>query len=523
MSRTTTTRPAVRSDPAPPSPTDERGSGNADTTLKPGGSAARHAIEGGLAVLAALTAMSGAGYAALRALGADGSAPLTQLVPAVTSLAFGGPVDLSADLTPKAGAGGGMLDMLGGGGGLSLGITGRVWAVPLMLTFLGAAVLGWCFFRPLRRRARPAPALLIARSVGALGVTTVLVPVLASMAHGSLALPESVSKRLGSGGGSGGGLGKLTGGEGIPSLDFTTDIVLTGFLAVLEVALVIGIGCLAARRTSLPRPVALSRARLKWNPVTSTLTGIFTALCTLGLFLALLAGAAAATGRDQAAKAAGALLLAAPNLLSAVLTSGLGASWQAGMERRRPEGGGMMGGLGGATGSGAEGGARQLDVSGKTVAGLPLWLIGLTLLVCLLVYAGYRTAARTPVRRAREEAKALLGRHVEIALRAGVAVGLSVLVIGLVSQASAGIGFSLMGNEMGGMDAGLDGSVRLPALAAFVLASLACYAGSRLRSVRDGGRRLRPRPRDRTQVREVSSKPSSGRRGSPKDTTRPRT
>lgn len=516
---------------------------NTDASLKPSGGAARHAAEGGLAVLAAVTAMAGAGYLALRALGADGSAPPTQLVPAVTSLAFGGQIDLTADLTQKAGAGGGMLDMLGGGGGLSVGIAGQVWAMPLMLTFLGAAVLGWCFFRPLRRRMRPAPALLIARTGGAMGATAVLVPVLASMAHGSLALPESMSQKLGSGGGAGGGLGKLTGG-GIPSLDFTTHVALTGFLAVLEVALVIGLGCLAARRTSLPGPVALSRARLKWNPVTSTLTGVFTSLCTIALFLALLAGAAAATGRDQAAKAAGALLLAAPNLLSAVLTSGLGASWQACMERRPPEGGGMMGGLGGfggmsggaggmggagglggATGSGAEGAAKQIDVSSKAVAGLPLWVIGLTLLACLLVYAGYRTAARTPVRTAREKAEALLDRHVEIALRAGVAVGLCVLVLGLVSQVSVGIGFSLMGNEMGGMDAGLDGSVRLPALTGFILACLACYAGSRLQAVRAGRSRRSVRQGNPTrsgrvgsgsghvhhhaQVREVSSESSS--------------
>ncbi|MDI3404067.1 streptophobe family protein [Streptomyces cavernicola] len=542
MSRTTTTHPAATpSAPASNSPTGERSSGGTGAALKPSRGAARHAVEGGLAVLAAVTAMAAAGYLALRALGADGSAPLTQLVPAVTSLAFGGQIDLTAALTPKAGAGGGMLDMLGGGGGIGVGIAGQVWAMPLMLTFLGAAVLGWCFFRPLRRRARPAPALLIARTGGALGVTAVLVPVLASLARGSLALPESVSEKLGQAGGSGGsggsggGLGKLMSG-GMSSLDFTTDIALTGFLAVLEVTLVIGLGCLAARRTSLPGPVALSRARLKWNPVTSTLTGIFTTLCTVALFLALLAGAAAATGRDQAAKAAGALLLAAPNLLSAILTSGLGASWQAGMERRQPEGGGMMGGLGGlggigggaggaggagglggatgsgsGSGSGSEGAAEQIDLSSKAVAGLPLWLIGLTLLVCLLVYAGYRTAARTPLRTAREEANALLDRHVEIALRAGVAVGLCVLVLGLVSQVSVGIGFSLMGNEMGGMDAGLDGSVRLPALTGFVLACLACYAGSRLRTVRAGGRRLRPRPRG-TQVREVSSEPSSRRR-----------
>ncbi|MFC7818570.1 streptophobe family protein [Streptomyces sp. NPDC057367] len=476
-------------------------------------------MEGALAVTAAVAVMSGAALLALLALGADAVAPLSRLVPAVVSLAFGGGIDLSADLAAKGGASG-LLGMFGGGGGIGLGVAGQVSAMPLMLTFLGAAVLGWSFFRPLRRRTRPAPALLIARTGGALGAAAVVVPVLAALARGSLSLPESVSERLGKGGGPGGGLGKLTGGGGISSVDFATDVVLTGLLAVIEVALVIGLGCVAARRTSLPGPVALSRARLKWNPVASTLTGIFTALYTVALLLALLAGGAAATGRAQAAKAAGALLLAAPNLISAVLTSGLGASWQAGLERRQPEGGGMMGGLGGLGGfggmggagglggaNGADAGSRQTDLSGKAVAGLPLWLIGLTVLACLLVYAGHRAAARTPSRTAREEADALLGRHLELALRAGVAVGLCVLFLGLVSQVSVGIGFSLMGNEMGGMDAGLDGSVRLPALTGFLLAGLACYAGSRLHAARTG---TGPdRDRARTQVRGVSSRTSS--------------
>ncbi|MFH8240957.1 streptophobe family protein [Streptomyces sp. NPDC018321] len=465
--------------------------------------------------------MTGAALVALLALGADAVAPLSRLVPAVVSLAFGGGIDLSADLAAKGDAGG-LLGMFGGGGGMGLGVAGQVSAMPLMLTFLGAAVLGWFFFRPLRRRTRPAPALLIARTGGALGAAAVVVPVLAALARGSLSLPESVSERLGEGGGPGGGLGKLTGGGGISSVDFAADVALTGFLAVVEAALVIGLGCVAARRTSLPGPVALSRARLKWNPVASTLTGIFTALCTAALLLALLAGGAAAAGRAQAAKAAGALLLAAPNLISAVLTSGLGASWQAGLERRQPEGGGMMGGLGGLGGfggtggagglggaTGADAGSQQTDLSGKAVAGLPLWVIGLTVLMCLLVYAGHRTAARTPSRTAREESDALLGRHLELALRAGVAVGLCVLLLGLVSQVSVGIGFSLMGSEMGGMDAGLDGSVRLPALTGFLLAGLACYAGSRLHAVRTGAGP--GRGGDRTQVRGVSSRTTSSR------------
>ncbi|NLU68285.1 streptophobe family protein [Streptomyces sp. HNM0574] len=518
---TTTTKPAGTGAAAPASCT---GRGKAAAgPLRPCGGTPRHVLEGALAVLLALAAMTGAACLALKALGADGVAPLTRLGPAVTGLAFGGQLDLASDLTPQgSGEGdGGMPGMLGGGGGggLSLGVSGQVSALPLMLTFLGTAVLGWCFFRPLRRRARPAPGLLAARAGGALGAAAVLVPLLVSRGSGTLELPDGVTEKLGKGGGPGGGLGKLTGG-GAPSVDFTTHVALTGFLAVLGVALVLCGGLVAARRTSLPRTLELSRLRLAWHPVASTLTGIFTAVCTAALFLALLAGAAAATGREQAAKAAGALLLAAPNLITSVFTSGLGASWQAGTERRQPEGGGLLGGMGGgAGGSGAGGGDRRIDLGAQTVAGLPLWPAGLTLLTALLVYAGYRAAARTPARTAREESRAVLGRHLETAVRAGALVGPGVLVLCLLARMSVGIGITVMGNEMGGMDAGLDGSVGLSALTGSVLAGLAAYAGSRLHALRTARRKPGPRPgEDRTagrpQVRTVSS-PSGGKTPEP--------
>ncbi|MFB7594538.1 streptophobe family protein [Streptomyces sp. NPDC056160] len=456
----------------------------------PPGGGWRHALEGALAVMAATAVTAATAWAALLALGAGSVAPLTRLVPAVMSMAVGGAVELSSasSAAPSGdGAAGGLLGALGGssGGGLSIGIGGQARALPLTLTFLGMAVLATGFFRPLRRRARPAPALVWARAGGALATAVVLLPVLAGLGHGTARLPGGIAGRLGKGG-SGGGLARLGGGAGsaLSSVTFRSDLVATTLLGLLWVGAVLAIGCVAARRTALPRPLALSRLRLKWNPVASVLTGVLTVLCCLVLAVAVPAGMAALTGREQAAKAAGVLLLAGPNLLCVLLTSGLGASWEGAVRREQGDGGGLLGMLGGGARTGGTGKDRSLALGDWSGAGAPVWLIGLALLLVLLVLAGYLIAARTPARSLREEADALLGRHLELALRTGVAVAVSGMLCCLLAQGTLRIGISVMGSEMGGMTAGLDGAVRLSGLTGFVLAGCASYAGSRLHALR---------------------------------------
>jgi hypothetical protein len=328
---------------APPSP-------------RPPGSPWRHALEGALAVAAAVMTMTAAAWAALTVLGAGSIAAVSRLVPTMMSMAVGGRVTVesapSAESADGGGHGGGLGGLFGGlgggGGGLSLGLTGEAAVTPLMLTFLGTAVLAIGFFRPLRRRQRPTAALLWARCGGALVTSAVVLPMVAGMAQGTARLPESVTERFGKGASSGtfsrfggGGGGGLT--KGLSSVMFETDTPATVVFGLLWIGAVLALGCLAARRTTLPRPVALSHLRLKWNAVTSTLTGIGAVLCCSALVVALLAGATTPTGRDQAAKAAGLLLLLGPNLIAVLLTAGLGTSRQAGMHRLQPEGGGMLG------------------------------------------------------------------------------------------------------------------------------------------------------------------------------------
>ncbi|MEV5312493.1 streptophobe family protein [Streptomyces sp. NPDC052610] len=474
--------------------------------LAPPGGPWRNAAEGALAAAGAFAVMAATAWAALLALDADDIAPLSRLVPALLSLACGGDVSLSATASPSGdGPATGLLGMLGGGEGLTVGLEGQVTAMPLTLTFLGATVLGLGFFRPLRRRARPAPALLVARTGGAVAVAVLLLPLSAALARGTARLPEEVTGRLGNGG----RIGSLAD-DALSSVTFRADAATTVLLGLLGLLVVLGGGCVAARRTTLPRPLALSRLRLRWNPVASALTAIGAAVSAVVLAAAAVAAVAALTGADRAATATGTLLLAGANLPVVLLTSGLGASWQAGIRREQSDGGGLLGMLGGS--GRTEGGAadRNLTLGQWSGAGLPLWLIGLVLLTCLLVLAGYLAAARTPVRTAREEADALLGRHLELALRTATAVALAVMPTCLAAQGSLRLGVSVMDNALGGVTAGLDGAVRLSGLTAFVLTGLAAYAGSRLHGLR-AGRRDTPAPTARGGTRPPAR---TGRTGS---------
>ncbi|GJF21092.1 streptophobe family protein [Streptomyces sp. HO565] len=452
---------------------------------RPSPPAWRHALEGALAAVTALVTMAAAAWAALTLLGAGSVAPVSRLVPMLVSLAVGGRVTLeSATGSAPASGGGGLGGLLGGGGGLSLGLAGEVALTPLTLTFLGTAVLATAVFRPLRRRARPTPAMLWARCAGALVTTVVALPVCAVLARGTARLPESVRDRIGQRAGSG-RAGEFGGGGGglasaLSSVSFRTDVVATAFLGLVGVTAVLAVGCLAARRTALPRPLALARPRMKWNAVVSTLTGTASVLCCAALAVGVLAGAAALTGRDQAAKAAGVLLLAGPNLIAVLLTGGTGTSWEAGMQRLQPEGGGMLGMLGAGERDDPAGADRSVDLGQWAGAGVPLWVIGLLIVLILALVAGYVAAARTPARTPREDADSLLDRHTDTALRMGVAVGVATFVLPFLARGSLRIGVSLMGSEMGGVAAGLDTSPRLSALTAFVAAALASYGGSRL-------------------------------------------
>ncbi|MFE9256099.1 streptophobe family protein [Streptomyces sp. NPDC006879] len=454
----------------------------------------RNAAEGAGALLAAVAVMAATGQLALAALGAAELGPSAALTAALTSMAVGGRLTLSSATTgaPAPEGGASLLDLLAGStGGPVLTVEGTVSFLPLTLTLLGTVVLGLGFFRPLRRRARPTRAVFLARALGALGAAALLFPAVAHLARGELRLPPSALGTFG------GGAAPQAGGalldrfkEGLSTVRFEADAGSVVFLGLVWVVAVLGLGCVVARRTHMPQAVEASRPRRKWNPVASAVTGLGAAVCLLGAALATLTTTATLTGRGEAAKAAGGLLLTAPNLLVALFGSGLGSSWQAERHRQRAQGGGLFQGLGGgldttAAGQSTTGAAeRTVDLGGLTVAGLPVWLIGLALLLSFLLAAGYLAAARTPSRTARQETEALLSRHLELGLRLGALVCLAALVLPALAHGSAGLGFSVLGMDLGGVTAALDGGSGLAPLTGLLLGLFAGYTGSRLRALR---------------------------------------
>jgi hypothetical protein len=143
---------------------------------------------------------------------------------------------------------------------------------------------------------------------------------------------------------------------------------------------------------------------------------------------------------------------------------------------------GMLGGMGGGSGGGS--GDRTISLPGWSGAGVPLWLIGLLLLTVTLLVAGYLAAGRTPARSLRQDVHAMMGRHMESGLRAAAITCGSALAVCLLARGTLQLGFHVMGTEMGGMKAALDGAVGISALGAPCAAVLAVCAGSLLQSLR---------------------------------------
>ncbi|MFC9219262.1 streptophobe family protein [Streptomyces hygroscopicus] len=453
--------------------------------------AVRNAAEGMLSVVAALAVMAVAGLAGLLALGAGAGAPLSRLLPAVLSAAVGGPVGIVPDI-----AGGGLP-----AGRLGIGLQGRVAAVPLTLTFLGAAVLGAGFFRPLRRRGRPGGELLLTRAAGALTATVLLVPALAVLGRGTAELPADVRGRLGEGE-AGPVLGRFGDGGALSSVGFRAEVLPTTCAALLGVTVLLLLGCVAARRTSLPRSLALSRGRFRWLPVVSALTGVLTAVGCLSVLIGLLAGALALSGHEGAARVAGALLLAGPNLVVVLLSSGLGASWEAGTRREQADGGGLLGVFLRARGDGGTT-TRVLALNDRVVAGVPLWLLGLLVLSALLLLTGFLAAGRTPARTARAATDALLGRHLDCGLRTGVVFAAAVLPLMWLAEADARLTVRVMGSDLAGVTAALEGTVGICPLTGFLLGLCAGWCGSRLHGLR-AARRGQVSPVWSAEARQVS-------------------
>ncbi|NEB37325.1 streptophobe family protein [Streptomyces sp. SID14515] len=455
------------------------------------GTVAGHLLEGVGSVVVAVLAMALVGYAALRSLHAESIGTPTQLVPLLLAMAVGGSLTLSsAGGAPAVGdgaAGGGPGGLLGGGGGsggIRLEVTGGLDLMPLSLTLVGSVVLAALFFRPLRRRVRPTGPMLGARCGGAALAAVTLFAVAASRASGTLRLPEYVTSRLGEGKGGG-----RAGGRGLSdamkdvAVDVDAGAVAAQGLAWASVVLLIG--WVVARRTTLPRGLAASSLRLRWNPAASAVVGVHLTLALVPLLLSAALAAVALGGRDlpgATGKAVGGLLLLAPNLLTILLTAGQGYAWQGTMERDQGSGG-LAGMFAGRAEAAAESAPRGRNVMDVAVAGIPVWAVGLALLLATLLVCGYVATARTPRPTPREAADALLGHHLRIAVRIGVVTSLGTVLASWLTTASGGFGVGIMGMRLGGATADLGGDWVLACLTGSLLGTAAGYAGSRLHRV----------------------------------------
>ncbi|MFD4944166.1 streptophobe family protein [Streptomyces sp. NPDC058409] len=459
-----------------------------ESVLKGPRTATRHLLEGAVSVVVAVTAMTLVGYAALRSLHAESIGTLTQLVPLVLAMAVGGSLTLSsaggAQAVGDEAASGGLVGLLGGAGGaggMSMEVTGGLDLMPLSLTLVGSVVLATLFFRPLGRRARPTGPMLGARFGGASLAAMTLFVVVASQASGKLQLPESITSKLGKGQGGG-----RAGGRGLSHALKDVAVGLdAGAVAVqgLTWALVVlAIGCAVARRTTLPRGLAMSSLRLRWNPAASAVVGVHLVLTLVPLLLSAALAAMALGGRDlpdAAGKAVGGLLLLTPNLLTILLTTGQGSAWVGTMESKQGSGGlgGMLAGHAEAAPAPAPRGKNVMDIA---VAGIPLWAVGLALLMSTLLVCGYVATARTPRPTPREAANALLGFHLQIAVRIGVITSLCTVLVAWLTTAYGGFGISIMGMQLGGATADLSGDWLLACLTGSLLGGAAGYGGSHL-------------------------------------------
>ncbi|MEV5675562.1 streptophobe family protein [Streptomyces sp. NPDC052179] len=456
--------------------------------LKGPGTVTRHFLEGAASVAVAVMVMALVGCMALRSLHAESIGPPTQLVPLVLAMAVGGSLTLSsAGGTPAVGdeaAGGGLgglLGGMGGGGGMSPEVTGGVDLMPLSLTLIGSVVLATLFFRPLGRRGRPTGSLLGVRFGGAALAAVTLFAVVASRASGRLRLPESVMSKIGKGkgGGRAGGFGI---GDVLKDVAVGVDAGAVAVQGLTWALVVLLIGCVVARRTTLPRGLATSSHRLRWNPVASAVADVHLVLTLVPLLLSAALAAVALSGRDLpggAGKAVGGLLLLTPNLLTILLTSGQGSAWLGTMERKQGTGG-LGGMLTGRAAAAPEPAPRAKNVTDIAVAGIPLWAVGLALLMSTLLVCGYVATARTPRPTSREAANALLGFHLQIAVRIAVITSVCTVLVSWLTTASGGFGIGIMGMQLGGATADLSSDWLPACLIGGLLGGAAGYGGSHL-------------------------------------------
>ncbi|MEU9071382.1 streptophobe family protein [Streptomyces sp. NPDC048306] len=362
-------------------------------------------------VLAGLVAM---GVVAALGLWAAGAADLPdnafpRVVVATVVTAVGGALELSGDAGELAATDAGLTVM------------------PLSVTLTGALVIARGFLRPLRHRAVTGVPELAgwAARIAVLWLLALLGTAFAARQTFEVSLGEGLLSDLGD-------LFGIT-----PTVGFTTDVPLTVLFGLLWLAGVLVLALLVS--PGAPLPGRLLRLRTSVRPAAYAMVALLLAYVVVGVVVALVT----AGTRGHPADTFAVLLLGLPNLAWPALTIGLGATWNGRVEG--PFGLPMPHVL--------DEVLRTPDVSTVNVGTLAeqdgrMWWL-LVAAAVLVLAAGFLMASRSPA----EVPAWLLAVHMAIAL------GLTVLMIGLVGRISAHYGLSVIG--IGDLGGGLAGKLFL--------------------------------------------------------------
>ncbi len=292
---------------------------------------------------------------------------------------------------------------------------GGIDALPLSVGLVGALVAAFCFLRPRRFRA-------VAGWTELLGAV-VQTAVLWVGALLLIAWQARHSFTVSTGNGLADTIGSAIGVT--PTVGFQVDLAAAAGWGLLWLVVVLLLAFAVSRRT--PLPVALVRGRAAVQPSAAAMVLLLLVCAVLGV----VAGIVTAVTRGEARETFAVVFLAVPNLAWLALGVGLGGSWHGhvsgsiGLPMPEP--------LAAVLGT-----SRTSDttVDLSSLARQDGWVWLLPVLAGVLLLAGaVVTALRAHVR----------PRPWQHALRTGIALALTMLLVGLLTRVSASYGLSLLG------------------------------------------------------------------------------
>ncbi|MEU8570073.1 streptophobe family protein [Streptomyces pathocidini] len=303
--------------------------------------------------------------------------------------------------------------------------------VPLSVTLAGALVTSAAFLAPLRFRAVADSREMLGR-VGRTAALWLLAMLL-------LALVARHTFRISVGGGIIEDIGEALGAT--PKVGFSAEIAPTMGFGLLWLLAVLAITFLVSHRA--PLPSRLLRFQESVRPPAYAM--LLVLLCYV--LIALVIGLITAITHGHPAETVAVLLLGLPNLAWMGLGIGMGGSWRG----RVAEGIGLpMPRVLGDVLRVPGGGDATLDLGSLAEQDGRAWLL-LPLAAVLLLAAGFLAAVHSPART----------KHWRHALHMALALGLTTLVIGLLTRVAAHYGLTVIG--VGDLGEGLGGDVFLRA------------------------------------------------------------